>query len=145
MTIEDALRAYLVLQSGVTDTLTSTNSIRTDKEPQPDDGTIRRKYIIIKTDPGTEIEHYAGGQSNLAETTLQLFCHADTRTNARNIAEQVRLVFKAGLRGAMSTETVHGVFVESIMDKPSDTIGGDETGLPVVILTMRILHSITVT
>ncbi len=133
-TAEDGLRAYLVAQTAITDLLSTTNSIRTDKEPQEG----KRPFIrieLLDLDPDLS----SVGANRFGESRILLHCEAKSRTVARNISEQIRLKIH-GFQGIMGTVPIRVLIVNSIRDRDSGLFSGKEEGTPAVIMDISVLH-----
>lgn len=137
MVVEDALRAYLVSQTTVTDLLDSVKSIRTDYEPEKNN----RPFIYIQL-IRTEPFQHSTGSATLALTDLRLHCEGASQTKSRQIAESIRILFKDGYQGVMGFPFVYirSLTVTRISNRPRPLFANAEQGLPAATADITILH-----
>ena len=145
--IINSLREYLTGQSTVTDLLASTNSIRTDKEPQSTTQTTSRPFIVLQV-VRSNIEHHLQGQIGLVGTIIEATIEGDTKVNCWAISEAIRQLFDGVFHSTMGTSsnqlTVRNVFVSDIRDNPPNMSGGREQGWPSVSMNLEVWHQQTV-
>lgn len=137
MVIEDALRAYLITQTKVTELLESDDSIRTDYEPEKNP----RPFIYIQL-LRTEPFQHSTGSATLALTDLRLHFEGESQTKSRQLAESVRILFKDGFQGVMGfpSVSVRSLTVTRISNRPRPLFANAEQGLPAAIADITILH-----
>ena len=138
-TVEDAFTTWLLTKSAVTNLLGSTGgtkNIFTDKA-----GLSSKRpfiYVQLQSNPIEYQTSTSKGMITFATARIKLSCEADTRTVARNIAEQIRLLFLNGVQETMDTINVRAGFFKDMSDRESRTVAGDEEGLPAVICDINL-------
>ena len=118
-TIEDSLRAYLVAQSSITD-LVSTK-VRTGLEPQ--ESQLPAITIRVLDDP---VEYHMAGMISWSRATIACQCHSTSRTEARDIAEKIRLLFVTPTIASFGSHSNVCVFYSSTRDEPPVALRGSE-------------------
>ena len=130
-TIANGFTTWLLTKTAVTTLLSTTaDSIFTDKAGL----SSKRPFIYIQL-ISNSIDYQTSaskGMITLASARLKISCEAKTREAARNIAEQVRLLFLSGFQGTMGTMEVRAGFLVDLSDRRSQIISGKEQGLPAI-------------
>lgn len=111
--------------------------IRSGQADQRDD----RPVIVVRLQ-GEEPGYTAAGGDGLSEGFLRIECEGTTYAEARLISDEIKTLFRAGLRGELGQDgsqiTVRGVFVRDMRANPQGMKSGDQVGFPSISMDLDV-------